>query len=232
MISQQIARLTRAPKTLRAVSGVRHYVYSPDHKGSPLYQSHKSGLDTRHSTDSAPVDAANRRTGKHADRAGLSGNPENVGFAEQVGSQSRLNFFNFKKPTEQENEVGMNGEEDITPPAFGDVIKKKVGLGTTAAEDKQNRGGGKGVTGTGQVTFDRGQGRSFHTSATQLAQTHGQAPDASRQPKEKTQLAQNPHLKHKKDVKKADSGKGNAAEDPQLPSQHVRSMLCWTLASR
>ena len=219
MLSQCIARLTRTPRTIRAATAVRYY--NPNHKGDPLYQSHKSGLDARHSEDTAPIDAANRGVGKQADHPDLSGNAENIGFADQVGSQSRLNFFNHTG--KQKGGEGVSGEEEITPPAFGDVLKKKLGLGTTAAEDKQNRGGGKGVTGTGQVTFDRDQKRGFHSIAPQLhAHTRGQAPEGSRQPSEKTHLEQNPHLKHKKDVKTSDSGKGNAAENPHLPSQHVR----------
>jgi hypothetical protein len=49
--------------------------------------------------------------------------------------------------------------------------------------------------------------------------TTGVSPEASRMPKEKPLLGdQNEHLTHKKKGE-CDSGKGNAAEEPVLPSQ-------------
>ena len=67
--------------------------------------------------------------------------------------------------------------------------------------------------------------RTFHCSSRTLlaTQTKGRAPPASRTPIEHTHLDQNPHLKHATTSKGGDEGrdkgKGNAAPNPELPSQ-------------
>jgi len=68
--------------------------------------------------------------------------------------------------------------------------------------------------------------KSLHTSSRAFAATtKGQAPEASRRPQERTNLDQNPHLKHA--VSSAggntgrDMGKGNAAPNPELPSKKL-----------
>lgn len=67
--------------------------------------------------------------------------------------------------------------------------------------------------------------RTFHCSSRTLlaTQTKGRAPPASRTPIEHTHLDQNPHLKHATTSKEGDEGrdkgKGNAAPNPELPSQ-------------
>ncbi|CDO70348.1 hypothetical protein BN946_scf184755.g2 [Trametes cinnabarina] len=178
-------------------------------------------------SSSGPYDAASRTGDQKADRSGLSGNQEGVGFAEQVGSASATGSKDQASPSAGE---GMGGQEESTPPGLLASIKSKLGLSTSSDEVKQNRGGGVGVTGTGALPFEKkpGQGRRpFHTSAIRAADpTTGQAPAASRQPKEQTNAEQNPHLKHKSvesGKASADSGKGNAAENPTLPSHQFGS---------
>ena len=220
MLSRPIIRIVRAPGTLRVV-GARFY------SKHDLDQSRQSGFQATQQGKAAPMDAANPEGGKNAVRGNLSGNQENIGFADQVGSQSasgsNMTGNNFGK---RGSEEGANGEEEITPPAFADALKKKLGFKTTAGEDKQNRGDGKGVTGTGNLAFDHGK-RTIHTSVLTMAEpaTRGQAPEESRQPQDNTYGNQNAHLKHKSNTAKPDSGKGNASVEPTLPSQHVRPVL-------
>jgi hypothetical protein len=62
--------------------------------------------------------------------------------------------------------------------------------------------------------------KSFHTSARSNVEPSSDAGPKSREPKHEVepQSDQSPHLKHK-DPKKPDSGKGNAASEPHLPSK-------------
>ncbi|PSR83440.1 hypothetical protein PHLCEN_2v5712 [Hermanssonia centrifuga] len=232
MFSRRIVRFAQAPIAIRATPGIRfvsrgystdkkddsHY-QNPEQKGDVYYQAHKGGQRATDPKESSSTDAANPSPGKQADRNGLSGNPEKIGFADQVGSQSASGS---KQSSKSENAEGFSGEERITPPSFLDAVKKKLGFKTTAGEDKQNRGMGKGVTGTGHPKFDSSK-RTIHTSAAWKMpdQTRGQAPEESRHPKDSTHGDQNAHLKHKASASVPDSGKGNAAEEPSLPSQHV-----------
>ncbi|OJT15481.1 hypothetical protein TRAPUB_7352 [Trametes pubescens] len=142
---------------------------------------------------SGPHDAASRTVNESADRSGLSGNQEGVGFADQVGSASST----ANKGTASGE--GKGREEEATPEGLAATIKSKLGLGSSSGGAKQTR--------------------PFHTSVMRAtASTVGQAPDASRVPKERTNGDQNPHLKHKSTQASPDKGKGNAGENPTLPS--------------
>ncbi|GJE87427.1 hypothetical protein PsYK624_035100 [Phanerochaete sordida] len=204
MLSQRLLRLTHpARSAARTAAGAVRF-YNPEQRGDVGHQAHEGGRAARDPRQSAPADAANGEKGKRASH-GLRGNREGLGFADQVGSQSAGGAHAHE---------GVGAREDVTPPSFADAVKSKLGFGTTAGEAKQNCGGGAGVTGTGR--------RAFHSSAVGRAdQTKGQAPEASRQPKESTHADQNAHLKHKASASQPDQGKGNAAEDPKLPSQHT-----------
>ena len=149
----------------------------------------------------------------------ISGNPEGIGFAEQVGSQSASAHARVLATSRE----AFSGQENITPPSLTDAVKNKLGLKTTAGEDKQNRGGGEGVTGSGKPRFDSGK-RLMSTSAilSKDKTTKGQAPQASRQPKDKTNADQNEHITHRSSsAKDGKRGKGNAAQNPTLPSHQV-----------
>lgn len=63
--------------------------------------------------------------------------------------------------------------------------------------------------------------REFHSSARSLVEPSSDAGPKSREPKNEveSQGDQSAHLKHKKDASKPDSGKGNAAPEPHLPSK-------------
>jgi hypothetical protein len=219
MLSRHFLRIAQAPRVaairVTQVPAVRFY--NPDQKGDTFDQAHQSGHEARKESKN-PIDAATSEPGMKAPHD-LKGNKEGLGFAEQVGSTSATGSNDLQK---QESNEGSNGQEDITPPSWTDAVKSKLGFSTTAGEAKQNRGQGVGVTGTGQLPKGENK-RSFHTSAVSwaLGQTKGQAPEASRQPKESTPGEQNEHLKHKKVSSTPDSGQGNAAEEPTLPSHHV-----------
>jgi hypothetical protein len=172
-----------------------------------VYSQHaQAGKDA--SSSSNPLDAAsdNRRETSHREK-GNSGNPEAIGFQEQIGGASAEGSG---------GEVG--GREEAQAPGVFSSIKQKLGMSTDAGDIKQNQHGGRGVTGTGTA-------RKMHTSASVSAPaptaTHGQAPEASRQPKEETHGDQNAHLHHKGAAGEPDKGKGNAGENPTLPSHRV-----------
>ncbi|TFK94880.1 hypothetical protein K466DRAFT_508657 [Polyporus arcularius HHB13444] len=196
-----------------------------NHPGDPHDQVARQGQDIAHGRRQAAsgYDAASPEGDMKTDRTGLSGNQEGVGFADQVGSASPSGGKGKQgRPSAGE---GMGAQEEITPPGLVASIKSKLGLGTSTDEAKQNRGGGVGVTGTGALPFEKtpGEGRRpYHTSAVRFSEpTRGQAPEASRQPKEHTHSDQNSHLKHKSSPDSPDTGKGNAAEDPKLPSHQM-----------
>ena len=102
-----------------------------------------STADGMPATPATPLDAASPESGKRAPHY-MKGNREGLGFAEQVGSQSATASNaddadgTLQKP---ESGEGKGAQEGITPPAFADAVKKKLGFKTTAGEDKQNRGG-------------------------------------------------------------------------------------------
>ncbi|KAI0691390.1 hypothetical protein BC835DRAFT_1360672 [Cytidiella melzeri] len=222
MLSRCVFHLQAASRLAVAKAPGRPSARLYSQGGDTLDQSRQSGYAASKPQKSSPADAANSEGGKKATRGSLSGNQEGVGFADQVGSQSASGSGDHAKPGSAE---GRGGEENITPPSFADAVKSKLGFKTTAGEDKQNRGGGKGVTGTGNVTYDRAK-RTMHTSAglSMPANTKGQAPEGSQQPKNKTYADQNAHLKHKSRASAPDSGKGNAAKDPKLPSHEVQGV--------
>ncbi|RPD81362.1 hypothetical protein L226DRAFT_549960 [Lentinus tigrinus ALCF2SS1-7] len=194
------------------------------HPGDPHDQAARQGQGIgKGQHPSTPYDAAAPERDMKTDRSGLSGNQEGVGFAEQVGSASPSG--NKSEPGRPSPGEGKGGQEESIPPGLLASIKSKLGMNTSSEEVKQNRGGGVGVTGTGALPFEKKpeEGRRpYHTSAVRLSDpTRGQAPEASRQPKEHTHAEQNPHLKHKPDQASPDKGKGNAAEDPKLPSHQM-----------
>ena len=204
------------------------------HPGDPHDQGARTGqrIARGQKESPSPYDAANPSTDKKTDRAGFSGNKEGVGFAEQVGSATSTGQKGEARPGAGE---GKGGSEESTPPGLFASIKSKLGLGTSADEVKQNRSGGVGVTGTGALPFEKKpeQGRrAYHSSAVLSAEsTVGQAPEASRQPQERTNADQNAHLRHKSGDA-PDKGKGNAAPDPKLPSHKVRVICTFFVRNR
>ena len=208
MLSRRLARLAQTPHTAARLTAVRLY-----HPGE---QAHAAGAAATDPRNASPIDAASPDKGKRAPHGHL-GNREGLGFAEQVGSQSTTARHFAGDPQTAE---GITGKEGVTPPSLVDAVKSKLGFDTTAGEGNQNRGGAAGVTGTGRGGVGGGK-RTIYTSAVARAdRTKGQAPKASREPKQATNGDQNDHLKHKS-ASSPDSGKGNAAAEPTLPSKQV-----------
>ncbi|KDQ63927.1 hypothetical protein JAAARDRAFT_27593 [Jaapia argillacea MUCL 33604] len=187
---------------------------SPSNKSprDPQSQSASSGINQRaSSSDSYSLDASSSEPSQHQKHTPKGGNPEGVGFTDQVGSQSASS-----PGSGTVGEHGKKGEEEASAPGFVASVKQALGVGTSAGEVKQNRCGGEGVTGTGTGPRQAGN-RKFHTSAFVSEAGNGAGaggvPDAARQPKEPTYGEQNEHLRHKK----------NAGEEPELPSRRSKS---------
>ncbi|KAI0782585.1 hypothetical protein C8Q75DRAFT_795841 [Abortiporus biennis] len=235
MLSQRLTRLSQVQTRRLAgpfLANVRNFTersQDPEHsdqRGDVLHQQFVAAKEIKKDpSKAAPLDAASLSKGQKASHDGLTGNPEGVGFVDQVGSQSASSNKRDRAATFE----GLTGDENITPPSFTDALKSKLGFKTTAGEDKQNRGGGEGVTGTGIPRFDSGK-RLFSTSAIARGDhtTTGEAPNASRQPKERTFGEQNSHLKHRSSSTGVNSGQGNAAPEPTLPSHHRKDKLSST----
>lgn len=205
--------------------------HKSDQAGDVVHQQFLAASEVRRNPDkTTPLDAAasHHRPNHKASRGDLTGNPEGIGFAEQVGSQSATADHLRERQKPPADYEGIAGQENITPPSLADAVKNKLGLKTTAGEDKQNRGGGEGVTGTGKPRFDTGK-RTLWTSAVVRMpatdrSTLWQVPDRSREPEERTNAEQNPHLKHRSSASSPDdAGQGNAAAEPTLPSHKVPS---------
>ncbi|KAI6043700.1 hypothetical protein EDC04DRAFT_3107123 [Pisolithus marmoratus] len=213
------------------------------HPQDPFSQTARSGLDTRHSgstskleqtkgegnaSDSPPLDAASpTESGMKAPKSELSGNKEGVGFVEQVGSMSgTARSMRGRKQGEEE------AKEEATSPGILSALKQMLGMGSSVEDVKQNRGGGEGVTGTGTGVglgtgtktekTKTGEGTTPRTPGSRKSYyncaTLGSSSDSSRKPKERTYGDQNEHLVHKRSSQDHDSGSGNAAEEPFLPS--------------
>ncbi|KAH7918988.1 hypothetical protein BV22DRAFT_993781, partial [Leucogyrophana mollusca] len=131
-----------------------------------------------------------------------SGNPERIGFAEQVGSASA-------SAQDVSSTAEKGSAEEAAAPGLFSAVKQAMGFETSTDDVKQNKGRGEGVTGSGTNPTSS---RRYHTSAVL------QATPPSQKPKEKTLGDQNEHLVHKKDPREKDGGKGNAGDDPVLPS--------------
>ena len=195
----------------------------------PHDQAARAGKETRNGTlSSGPYDAATTTPGKTASGIDRGSNPEGVGFAEQVGGASAAASKGGPYASRGE---GKGATEESAPPGFVASVKSALGFNTTSDEVKQNRGGGIGVTGTGRLPFEKGSvqyegRRAFHSTAMRNGDrtTRGKAPDTSREPKERTNAEQNPHLKHKREMGAPDMGKGSAAEEPELPSHQVSAL--------
>ena len=177
--------------------------------------------------ESNSMDAATAHTVSQvkANRDDVSGNPENVGFVEQVGSHSATANGNAFAKQDGSSTV----QEDITSPSLTDVAKKKLGMETTAGEDKQNRGVGVGVTGTGTGTgkpWFALEKRKIWTSAVfgRDTTTENQVCEESRRAKYTTTSEPNGYQeRHTSTVKGGKSGKGTATKDPSPLSRQVRT---------
>lgn len=172
-------------------------------EGDVQSQSAKAGKEA--SDSSNPLDPASGAR-KATTQNDSKGNKEAVGMQETIGGKSAQGSG---------GEIG--GTEEAQAPGVFSSVKQALGLKTDTGDVKQNQGAGRGVTGTGTA-------RKFHTSARAHAGSTGgvrASPEGASAPKDNVSGDQNAHLHHKSNSSKPDNGKGNAAEEPTLPSQRV-----------
>ena len=125
-----------------------------DHPGDSHDQAARAGQRIRSGMQtSGPYDAASFATGKRATGIDYGGNPEGVGFAEQVGGASAAASEGGSHSATGEK----GGKEESTPSELLTSIKNKLGLSTSTDEVKQKRSGGSGGTGTGTGRPNRGK---------------------------------------------------------------------------
>ncbi|KLO06900.1 hypothetical protein SCHPADRAFT_909953 [Schizopora paradoxa] len=100
------------------------------------------------------------------------GNPEGVGFAEQVGGQSASADASGTSHVKREEH---KDEEAATPGLFS-TIKRSLGMGSDAGDVKQNSDGGHGVSGSGTSGLRAGQQQSNSQSQSQSRGLHTSGP--------------------------------------------------------
>jgi len=154
----------------------------------------ESGYQARNAD--APHDVASD-TPMSAGSRPTRGNPEQIGMREQVGGANASAQDDARTAGEK------GGQEEASAPGYVGKLKQALGM-------------------SGSSDIKRDDRRALHTSAVARATSGVRAdPAAARAPKESgLRGEQNEHLKHKKDGQ-PDSGKGNAAAEPTLPSQKM-----------
>ncbi|WVR00384.1 hypothetical protein IAU59_007527 [Kwoniella sp. CBS 9459] len=196
-------------------------------KGPDLSQGHST--DKAHQTGhtDGDVQSASVRAGQNAkDNA----EPSSSGEAQPFDAAKQGSAGGTAKPNKAEGDAKDAGQAG----AFKDQVggQDEAAPGVEFGKKEEAAGGtftiGDSVKKTVQGGFDglkklRSEGKNFHTSARQMnaGKTSPSADvEGSRTPKEGAlQGDQNQHLKHK-DATEPDAGKGNAAEDPSLPSKN------------
>ncbi|KAH9854899.1 hypothetical protein C2E23DRAFT_883451 [Lenzites betulinus] len=183
--------LRRAARTLpRASPRFLHATAAPAAAGkdSRLSQGSASKDNNKHSKDPQSQAA---RGGKKVAQGNQSSGPHDA--ASRTGDQKT-------------DRSGLSGNQEGI--GFADQVGSALSTGNKSDVTASSGGEGKGKA-----------HRAYHTSAVRYATgTVGQAPEASRKPKEPTHGDQNSHLKHKSADAGPDKGKGNAGENPTLPS--------------
>jgi hypothetical protein len=146
-------------------------------------------------------------------RAG-KGNPEKVGFSEQIGSAS--SNVNAHKGTQKDKK---NESEEATPSGFFGTLKKMMKMWSERV--KESKGGATVVSGTDSTPPDstRYVGRSKEKGPhSDVGPTVKQTTETPKTEGNNTFKDQNSHLPHKREREK-NSGNGYAADEPVLPSQ-------------
>ncbi|KAI0065851.1 hypothetical protein BV25DRAFT_1821535 [Artomyces pyxidatus] len=125
------------------------HLASSSNRQQPSVQSEyaRAGRAATAKSNEHPYDSASPNGVRKAPRTDKErGNPEQIGFADQVGGQSAYD----RRVEEGEGDGGrVGGRREATPPGFFSAVKQALGFGTSSGDVKQNRGAGGGVTGTG-----------------------------------------------------------------------------------
>lgn len=195
-----------------------------DQAGDVLHQQFLAAKAVRRNPDkTTPLDAAaaQYRLLHKSSRRNLSGNPEGIGFAEQVGSQSAT-ADRLQDSQAAVTHEGVAGEECITQSSLIDDMKNKLEMGVPIGGDQHNWGGGEG----GKPRFDTAK-RTLWTSAVKgkSAADHstlGQVSDSNRKAKERVGAEQNLRTKHRFSAVTSDESKeGNIVADSVPPKVRI-----------
>ncbi|WWD15597.1 hypothetical protein CI109_100019 [Kwoniella shandongensis] len=198
------ARLNKGPET------------SQGHATDKAHQTGHSDGDVQ----TASVRAAQDAKAKSGDNATNSGEAEPFDAARQGSADGSSKSSKAAKETEH-----ADGSKSQASGAMKDQIggQDEDGPGVTFGGKEEAAGASytdmaKQALGFDKVKKLHNEGRDFHTSARAFRPASNN-PEGSRQPKE-TNLPgdQNEHLKHSS-PSTPDSGKGNAADTPHLPSK-------------
>ncbi|OCF32244.1 hypothetical protein I317_06472 [Kwoniella heveanensis CBS 569] len=220
-------------RSLRSAAPARSFSIAASRlqKGPPLSQGHST--DKAHQTGhtDGDVQSASVRAGENArDKADASssGDAQPFDAARQGSSGGTAKPSEAKGDAKDAGQAGalkdqVGGQDEAAPGVeFGK--KEEAAGGTFTVGDSIKKTVAGGFDGLKKL---RSEGKNFHTSARQSYAGKSTSPSAdvegSRTPKEGAlQGDQNQHLAHKK-ASDPDTGKGNAAEDPSLPSKQNSS---------
>ncbi|KAH9939319.1 uncharacterized protein BXZ73DRAFT_76033 [Epithele typhae] len=168
----------------------------PAHPGDPHDQAARAGLAVgRGARGASLLDAAEKRESPAP--APTRGNPERVGFVDQVGGQSAA-------ATGGAHGGGVGGREDAAPAHGGFVARVRRALGFVGVGAGADGGAGRRGVHTSARAASGGEEERLATAHA----SHGE---------------QNEHLRHKA-AGEPDAGTrrgGNAGATPELPSQQV-----------
>ncbi|WVF73216.1 hypothetical protein IAT40_008035 [Kwoniella sp. CBS 6097] len=199
-------------------------------KGPPMSQGHSTDKAQQTLHTDGDVQSASVRAGENAkDNAESSSS----GQAQPFDAAKQGSSGGTAKPSEAKGDAKDAGQAGAFKDQVGGQDEAAPGVEFGAKEEAADGKFtiGDGVKKTVAGGFDglkrlRSEGKNFHTSARQnyAGKTSPSADvDGSRTPKEGAlQGEQNQHLSHKK-ASDPDTGKGNAAEDPSLPSKNQSS---------
>lgn len=147
----RILTVTRVSKPFRATTNLRHLHSTGILAKSDPSLSEGPPSKPKQTGSTSSTGHSNKSSEKPSDLTDKpSGNPEHIGFAEQVGSASHTADAGKSKGQAQRHE---GRDEEAGAPGVLSSIKQLMGMGTDSGDVKQNRGEGKGVTGTG--TFSK-----------------------------------------------------------------------------
>ncbi|WWC71809.1 uncharacterized protein I206_105768 [Kwoniella pini CBS 10737] len=220
-------RLTPYTRALKAPISARSFSVSAFNlnKGPPTSQGHSTDKSHQTGHSDGDVQSASVRAGQNAKS---NASPSSKGEDQPFDAARQGSTGGTSKPSKAQSEESDKGESGAFADQIGGQDENSPGV---EFGEKENAAGGSytdGIKEGIQGGFDklkklRSEGKNFHTSARQFYPGKGTSPSAdvegSRQPKEqKLEGDQNQHLKHSAPGT-ADSGKGNAAETPHLPSR-------------
>ncbi|WRT70433.1 uncharacterized protein IL334_007431 [Kwoniella shivajii] len=222
MYRLSVTRALRAPVSTRAFS----VSTARCNKGPPTTQGHSTEKSQQIGHSDGDVGSASVRAGQNAksnsEKGKAPGKDQPFDAARQGSTGGTAKPSEAKGDAKDKGQAGalkdqVGGQDEAAPGVeFGKTETAAGGSYTDSVKETVNAG-------FNSLKKLRSEGKNFHTSARQFYPGKGESPsadaDGSRKPKD-TNLEgdQNEHLKHSAPGT-GDSGKGNAAETPHLPSR-------------